>query len=183
MSERAKKLAVIYNSKYGSTKRYAEWIAEGTKGELWKSSEVNADDLQKYDVLVFGGSLHAVGIKGIKLIRDNFQQLKDKKIIVFGVGASTIREEAIKHVLEHNFTDTMKEKIYFFLLRGAFNYKELSFVDKMLMNALRLKLKMKKEEDLDEESRGLLASFSTPIDWTDKKAVIPIIECIKQWIL
>lgn len=180
MSEQTKKIAVIYKSKYGSTKRYAEWIADDVNADLFESSKVKIEDLQNYETIVFGGSLHAVGIKGVKLITDNFELLKNKKIIVFGVGASAERADAIKHVLEYNFNEDIIKKINFFYLRGAFNYSKLSFIDKMLMNALKAKLKMKKEEDLDEDSKGLLASYDNPVDWTDKKAIIPIVECINS---
>jgi hypothetical protein len=37
--------------------------------------------------------LHAVGITGVKLITDNFEQLKNKKIIVFGTGCSPAKKQ------------------------------------------------------------------------------------------
>lgn len=174
------KVVVIYKSKYGSTKRYAEWIAEEAKADLHEASEVKTEDLAKYDVIVFGGSLHAVGIKGIKLITDNFEKIKDKRLIVYGVGASPVREDAIKSVIESNFKGNMRDKINFFYLRGAFNYDKLSIGDKMLMNALKLKIKSKKEGELDEDSKGLLECYDNPVDWTDKKAIEPIVKCINS---
>lgn len=180
MLKNTKKVVVVYTSKYGSTKRYAEWIANDVNGDLFESSMVKVDDLLKYDTIVFGGSLHAVGIKGIKLITDNFNQLKDRRIIVFGIGASTVRSEVIQHVLDHNFTEEIKQKINFFYMRGAFNYNKLSFVDKTLMYMLKIKLQMKKKEELDEDSRGLLDCYAKPNDWADKKAIIPIVECIDR---
>lgn len=180
MLEHTKKILVIYKSKYGSTKRYAEWIANDANADLFEISMVRDNDLQKYDTIVFGGFLHAVGISGIKIITDNFKKMMNKKIIVFAVGCSQGKEEATNHVISNNFTDDMKERINFFYLRGAFNYKKLGFADKMMMSALRLKLKRRKKEELDEDSRGLLECYDNPVDWTDKKAIIPIIECIKR---
>ena len=174
-----KKVLVIYKSKYGSTKRYAQWIAEEVNATLADSSEVKAEDLQKYDTIVFGGSLHAVGIKGIKFIVDNFEEIKDKKLIVYGVGASPWSEEVAVQVLNINFREGIREKINFFYLRGAFNYNKLSIGDKTLMNFLKLKLQSKKEEELDEEAKGLLACYDNPADWTDRAAIAPLVECIK----
>ena len=74
----------------------------------------------------------------------------------------------------------MKEKVNFFYLRGAFNYQKLGFVDRMMMNVLRKKLLKKKPEELDEDSKGLLAAYENPIDWTDRKAIEPIVKCIKE---
>ncbi|GIM29278.1 flavodoxin [Clostridium polyendosporum] len=178
MVEHTKNIVVIYKSKYGSTKRYAEWIASNVNADLFEISTISLNDLQKYDTIIFGGSLHAAGIKGVKIITDNFKQLMNKKIIVFAVGCSPGRKDAINHVLYNNFTNDMKERVNFFYLRGAFNYKKLGFIDKIMMSALKSKLKRMKKEELDEDSRGLLECYDNPVDWTDKKTIIPIIECI-----
>lgn len=178
MSEISKKVAVIYKSNYGSTQRYAEWIAEAVNGDLFERSKVKVSDLSNYDVIVYGGSLHAVGIKGVKIITDNFNQFKGKKVIVYGVGASPAREEAIKAVFDKNFDDRIKEKVNFFMLRGGFNYSKLSAGDKILMNMLKHQLEKKKPEELDEDMKGLLACYDQPSDWTDKAAIAPIIDCI-----
>ncbi|NLE01149.1 MAG: flavodoxin, partial [Fibrobacter sp.] len=52
------KIIVVYKSKYGTTKRYAEWIAEEVKADLFEQSAVSVEDLLKYDIIVYGGSLH-----------------------------------------------------------------------------------------------------------------------------
>lgn len=174
-----KKVAVIYKSKYGSTKGYAEWIARDVDGDLFESSKIRIEDLANYDTIVFGGSLHAVGITGVKLITDNFEKLRNKKIIVFAIGCSPVKEEAIEHVKNHNFAVDIKDKIEFFYLRGAFNYNKLKFIDKIMMSLLKRKLKKKKQE-LDEDSKGLLASYDNPVDWTDEKAIVPIVKHIME---
>ncbi len=174
----SKKIAVIYKSKYGSTKRYAQWIAQETHGDLYERSQVGIQDLLKYDVIVYGGSLHAVGIKGVDLITNHMDELANKKIIVIGTGASPIKEANTRSILENNFEESLRDRIYFFQLRGAFNYKNLSFVDKMMMNMLRFQIKRKKE--LDEDSKGLLTSFYQPFDFTDKEAILPILQCINE---
>lgn len=180
MNKDNKKILVLYKSKYGSTKRYAEWIANDTNADLLEVSMVKVSDLLKYDLIIFGGFLHAVGISGVKIITDNFQKIMDKKVVIFAVGCSPEREDAISHVSSSNFTKEMKEKISFFYLRGAFNYDKLDFVDKMMMKALKLKLERKKEKELDEDSKGLLACYDNPVDWTDKGAIAPIIKCINE---
>lgn len=62
--EKGSNTVVIYRSKYGSAKRYAEWIAQEVKADLFDGSKVSPADLEKYDTIVFGGSLYAVGILG-----------------------------------------------------------------------------------------------------------------------
>ncbi|WP_069999927.1 flavodoxin domain-containing protein [Cellulosilyticum sp. I15G10I2] len=178
MSKEVPLTVVIYNSKYGSTKHYATWIAKEINADLFEDSHIKLSDLTKYSTIVFGGSLHAVGIKGVKLITKNYEALKNKKIIVFAVGCSPGYPEALTQVFNHNFKLIPKDKINFFYLRGAFNYNKLSPSDKLLMNALKAKIKLKKDDEINEDSKSLLACYDTPHDWTHKDLVVPIIKCI-----
>jgi menaquinone-dependent protoporphyrinogen IX oxidase len=179
MPEPNRKVVVIYKSKYGSTKRYAQWIADEVKADLFDGSKIGVKDLLKYDTIVFGGSLHAVGIRGLKLISDNLEGLRDKKLVIYATGASPVREKTTQFVFESNFSEEVRGRINFFYLRGAFDYKRLNLIDKTLMNMLKFKIKRKKPEELDADSKGLLASYNHPVDWTNKKAITPLVECIK----
>lgn len=178
MSELSKETIVLYKTKYGSAKRYAEWIAEETGGGLYESSEVSIDKLQDYKIIVHVGSLYAVGILGFSLIKDNFEKLKDKKIIIVTVGATPARPEALEEVRNSNFTDEMKQRVHYFHVRGAFDYSRLNAVDKIMMFLLKLKIQSKRAEQRDKDEIGMLASYKRPTDWTNRKSIQPIIECI-----
>jgi flavodoxin len=97
-----KKVAVVYRSKSGYTEKYAKWIAKAVGADLMKGEKTKVDDLLKYDTIVYGGGLYAVGINGLKLITDHFDQLKDKKLIVFGLGASPVRPAIVEDVRDRN---------------------------------------------------------------------------------
>lgn len=175
-----KKTIIVYKTKYGSAKRYAEWIAEELKADIFERSKVRLADLLKYDTIVYGGSVYAVGILGISLIKKNFGKLRDKKVVVFSVGASPAHSEALNDIKNKNFTNEMKEKIHYFHLRGGFDFSRLNPVDKLLMSLLKKILKRKKEEELTDDEKGMLAMCDHPSDWTDKKAIAPIIDCIND---
>lgn len=49
------KIVVIYKSKYGSSKKYAQWIAEEVNGDLFNSSNIKEEKLKEYDIIVYGG--------------------------------------------------------------------------------------------------------------------------------
>lgn len=148
------KCQVIYKSKTGFTKKYAQWIAKELSADIYNHRDMNNIIFKDYDIVVFGGSLYAVGIEGIKIIKKHFNLLKEKLIIVFAVGASPYREETVEEIKHNNFTEEQKEKIQFFYLRGGFNYHQLPLIDKFLMTLLRLKLKRKKNLTVDE--KGML---------------------------
>lgn len=176
------KTVVIYKSKTGFTKKYAEWIAEDLKADIYEASKVNINMLNHYDTIFFGGGLHAVGINGVKLITNNIDKLKDKKIVVFATGASPSREEVVSEVRDQNFTKEQQEYIKFFYVRGGFNYKKLNLFDKLLMNLLKIKIKSKKPEELTNDEKGMLAIYDKPVDYTKKENIDPMIEYVLSQI-
>ncbi|KXG74878.1 flavodoxin domain-containing protein [Thermotalea metallivorans] len=174
------RVIVIYKSKYGSAQRYAQWIAEEVKADLVERSQITLEGMLQYDTIVYGGSLYAVGILGLSLIKKNFDKLKEKKVIVFSVGASPAYPETIEDVKNNNFTEEMKKKVHFFHLRGGFNYEKLNALDKILMYLLKKKLEHKKRDELTNDEKGMLASYAHPVDWTNKKSIDPIVQCINS---
>ena len=150
---------VVYKSKYGSTEKYAKWIGEELNCKVSKIGDINIDDLLNYDNIVFGGWLHAGSIKGFKQIYKDIDKLKNKNLIVFSVGLSIMDDKILEEVNKNNFKDT--DNIKHFYLRGAFNYKNLTAPDKLMMNMFKMILKRQKEEEMDENTKGMLEAFDT----------------------
>lgn len=172
------KTVVIYKSKSGFSRKYAEWIAEELSADIFEASNVTADMLTAYDTVIYGGGLYIVGINGVKLITQNLDKLIGKKVVVFTTGASPSREEAISEVKNKNFTSEQLKHIQFFYLRGGFDYSKLKLFDKVLMTLLKWKIKMKKELTPDE--RGMLAAYDKPTDFTIKKKIDEIISYVNS---
>jgi menaquinone-dependent protoporphyrinogen IX oxidase len=175
MSEK-NKIAVVYQSKSGFTKSYAQWLAEELHCDLLEGKKIKVSDLQGYDTIIYGGGLYAINVGGVKLITKNYELLKDKNIIVFAVGSSPVREESTQKIRKENIPAEQFDKIKFFYLRGGFDYSKLSPINKILMSMLKLKLKGIKNPDADQ--RGLLAAYDHPQNFTNKKYLKPIIECV-----
>lgn len=164
---------VIYKSNTGFTKKYAEWIAQEASADILDFKKADLLTLNSYDVIIFGGSLHASGIKGVKFITKNLEQIKDKKIVVFATGATPSREETIKEIKNKNFKLEELKHIEFFYLRGGFDFSKLGIFDKILMFLLKWKIKTKKELTIDD--KGMLAAYNNPVDFTNKENINEII--------
>jgi menaquinone-dependent protoporphyrinogen IX oxidase len=173
------KAIVVYKSISGYTKKYAEWIADDLHVDIREADKIKAEELLGYDTVVFGGSLHAVGINGIGIIKRNWKSLEGKRLIVFATGASPSREEIPEAVLAANFTDEERCRIRFFYLRGGFDYGKLDVANKILMKLLKLKIRSKREADRSPDERGMLAAFDRPMDFTKRESVAAIVECAK----
>ncbi len=172
------KTVVIFKSKTGFARKYAEWIAAALGADLFEASKIAPERLAAYDTVIYGGGLYAVGINGVKLITGNLDQLDGKKVVVFATGASSASDKAISDVVAKNFTPEQQRRIRFFYLRGGFNYHQLRFFDKLLMTLLKWNIMGKKELTPDEQ--GMLAAFDEPADFTDKRNIDELIAYIKQ---
>ncbi len=176
------KTVVIYKSKTGFAKKYAVWLAEELSADLFEASKVNIDLLSGYDTVIYGGSLHAVGIIGLKLITNNLERLKDKKLVVFATGASPSSEAVIEEIITSNFSPDQRDKIKCFYLRGGFNYDKLPIGDKLLMTLLKWKIRNKKKQKkaLSRDEKGMLAAYSKPVDFTKKEQINEIVEYVNS---
>ncbi|MBS1473859.1 MAG: hypothetical protein HP058_02885 [Massilimaliae sp.] len=79
---------ILYQSKYGATKRYAEWLSEETGFQCIETKKADINEIITYDPIILGGGIYASGIAGLSFLKKNIDKLTDKKIIVFCCGAS-----------------------------------------------------------------------------------------------
>lgn len=171
---------VVYKSKYGSTKTYAQWIAEELNCEAVDAKDVKVEDLLKYDTIVYGGGLYAEVISGVVLITRNIEKLEGKKIAVFSTGITPLkyRDYYDKLVLEKNFTPQVLEKIKVFNFMGKMIIEELSLPHRTALKTLKQIMLSKKEPN--EMEKLLIELCETSGDFTDKDAVKDLIEYIKN---
>lgn len=178
------KIAVIYESKYGTTKKYAQWISTSLSSEIYEKSSIKSSNLKEYDTIIYGGGMYAGGISGISIITKNFDIIKDKNIIVFTCGLADPKEESnlvsIKKGIEKVFTKDMIDKIKFFHLRGGIDYKKLSFMHKSMMKMLKKMVSKKSENELREEDKQFLDTYGKVVDFTNKETITPIISYVKN---
>lgn len=175
-----KKVAVVYKSKYGSTEKYAKWIAEDVCADIFKAGEIKIDKLKEYDTIVYCGGLYAGGLLGFSFIKNNYHKISVKKLIVVAVGATLKKEDAIAEVRSQNLTDEMRDNVQFFLLRGGLNYKKMNAIDRLLMFLLIKSTKSKKPEELSDDAKGMLATYGKVVDFTNKNTIAPIIKAINE---
>lgn len=178
------KIVVIYQSHYGTTKRYAEWIAEELNADLYEKRELNQDKLKEYEIIIYGGALYAGGIKGISIIKDNFNLIKDKKLMVFTCGLADPKNpdnlKGLHKSIAKAFTAEEQKNIVFFHLRGGIDYKKLNIIHKMMMAMLKHQLMKKDQTKIKEEDRQMLETYGKKVDFTDKTTIEPIIALAKN---
>lgn len=159
------KTIVVYKSKYGYTKKYAQWLAESLGCDIKENASLA--DIMVYDTIIYGGGIYAGRINGAKLITKNLEKLSGKKLALFAVGSNVGRPDEIEAFWEKSLDKTVREQVPHFYLRGGFDYGRLGSVDRFMMDMMK-KMLLKKDV-LTEDKKGLLAVYETPADFTDRK--------------
>jgi len=177
-----KRIAVVYQSKYGATRKYAEWIAKELSCDLFEGKDIKASDLEPYDTIIFGGGLYAGGVNGIKLLTKNFSKFSQKNLVLFTCGladpADSVNTENIKKGLNKVLTEEMQEKIKVFHLRGGMDYSKLSPMHRTMMNLVYKMAAKKNQDSLTEEDEEMLESYGKSVDFTNKETILPLIKYI-----
>lgn len=171
---------VIYKTKYGSTKTYAEWIAEDLGCEIAEAGKVKANDLQQYDTIIYGGGLYAEVINGVNLITKNFDMLSGKKLVVYSTGLTPpdCRDYYDKLVVEKNFKPHMLEKIKVFNFPGKMILSELSLPHRTALKTLK-KIMSAKENPTDME-KMLITLCDADGDFSDRKLTDALVAYVKE---
>lgn len=174
------KIIVIYKTKYGSTRTYAEWIAEELGCQAVDAKAVKIGDLLQYDTVVYGGGLYAEVINGITLITKNMDKLKDKKLVVYTTGITPMEytEYYDKLVIEKNFKAGVPENIKIFNFMGKMILNELSIVHRTAIKSLK-KL-MQGKENPTEMEKLLVELCDKDGDFTDKNAMVDLVNYCKE---
>lgn len=174
-----KNTLVIYGSRYGSTKQYAEEIAVRLGADIQPFNKVNSFLLCNYSTVIFGGGIYAGGIYGIKVLKSDFDIFKDKHLAVFTCGIADPKlpknREVISKYVHKYFTDDQFSKITLFSLRGCMDYSKMSFTHKAMMKMLVSSLKRRPESSLTKEDKQLIESYGKLTNFVDLSSVAPIV--------
>lgn len=165
---------ILYKSKYGAIKKYANWLSEETGYPIVETTKAKINEIQKYDVILLGGGIYASGIAGLSFLKKHIDDLQNKKIIVFCAGASPYEERAIQTVVEHNMKDKLSE-IPCIYCRGAWDMDAMNMVDRNLCKLLRKSVAKKDPSDYEVWEQALMEAGDESCDWTDKKYIEPIL--------
>lgn len=181
------KIVVIYESKYGSTKRYAQWIAEALSCPIFERKKFHPRDFSQYEIIIYGGGLYAGGVSGIKLLTRNRKLLSNKKVVLFTCGIAAPDDpdnvSNIQKSLQKILPDEMFEHLTLFHLRGRLDYSRLSFVHSSMMSMLRKMLLKKNPQTLRDEDRQLLETYGKCVDFMDPDSIRPVVEYVASVLL
>lgn len=167
--------AVIYRSRYGSSRQYAQWIATELGADLYETHKVSVKDLQAYDTLIFGGGLYANKILGINFLKKNFEQLNDSRIIVFSVGTARPDAKNLTGISQANLSEHMRREVHFFHLRGAIDYPNMRWPHRLLMWLVKKHIERTPGNERSIDEQDILDYYGTRTSFLSQDSIQPLI--------
>ena len=179
------KTIVIYDSKYGHTKQYAEWIAKECSCAALPRKQASSATLSDYDTIIYGGGLYAGGVSGINLLTENYDLLTTKNVILFTCGlADPENKENVAHIreaLSKVLSSDMMSHFQIFHLRGGIDYKRLNLIHKAMMGMMRKMLLGKNPSERSAEDEELLRTYGKVVDFTDRNSTSALVACANSF--
>ena len=84
------RILIIYYSKTGFSKRYAQWLAEELNGRTLPFRDRKSADLTEYDTIILTGGLYAGQMSGLKWLKKQLPALAGKRLAAVAVGCAPI---------------------------------------------------------------------------------------------
>ena len=165
---------IIYGSRHGAAKRYAEGLAERTGIKAIDYCEV--DSLEPYKRVIYIGAIYASGVIGLKKTVAKLRQ--DQEFFVVTVGMVDPADEAFigsfRAALKKQIPPQMYDEKKIFHLRGAIDYSRLELKYRILMKMMYSQATKVPEEKLTSEFKAVLATYGKKVDYVDLEMLQPL---------
>jgi menaquinone-dependent protoporphyrinogen IX oxidase len=164
------KILIAYQSKYGSTKQYAEWIQQGTEGDLVNIENEDKPDLARYDIMIIGGYVRAGNIVIAPFIKDHWSVMKGKEVILFTTSGTPPQHPKIQSIYEKSLPEEIRKEIKYFPLHGRISGKDLTFLDKFLITLGKI----------IEQDETLKKDMGKDFNGVQRENLLPLLEYLEN---
>lgn len=166
---------VLYKTKYGSTRQYAEWIGEALKTDVLPLENASDDVLRRCKTVIIGGSVRMGMITCADFLKRRWNILHSKHIVLFSVSATDPADPEIRTYYAKSVPDHMRAAIRYFPLPGRVG--TLDWTDRLLMTFPRHMLRRQLRLDpANEELRKKYEEMTKPFDHTARTAIDPLLQ-------
>ena len=160
---------IVYRSSTGSTKEYADWIAQET-GYAAHDSKDATIPWEGVDTIVVGCPVIALKPALGGWIKKNWDRMKDKRVVLFTTSGADPADEPVQEWIEKALPESIRPEIHIFALPGRFDYTRLKGMGKAMIwfagNVLGNK-------DVKNQIRN-------PVDGVAKEKLTPLLQYLRE---
>ncbi len=173
---------VVYKSKSGFTKHYAEWIAEELDFALCEHKQMSSVQLEDYDCIIYGGGVYAGKISGLKTMLQRVRKMDDLHFTIFAVGALPPEETMIEDLKRKNLEETGFDYPFFYM-HGGFDPEKLNVFLKLVLKGVSKsmhKKEQRKPDELTDDERSFMEFFESRNSNVDIRNIKDLVEHINS---
>lgn len=163
-------MIVVYGSRYGHAKRYAEEFAKLTGVRAVPCKEVKRIE----ESAVYFGAVYAGNIKGLASAARRTDAAKAEFFAVVAVGLTDSADAATQNALQRAalaaFPAPLQKKLKMFYLRGGIDYAKLSAPHRFLMKLMYAAEKKTPPEKRSAQAAAIVETYGTCSDFYDETA-------------
>ena len=173
---------ILYGSRYGSARRYAEALSQ--KSGIPALPFDRAKELAGLHTLVYIGGLYAGGVLGLKKALRSLRTDGDFRLLLATVGvcdpALPENRENIRASLQKQLPPALFALTRLFHLRGALDYAALSMGHRAALTLLKRSLERTPRERWSAEDREFFETYGKSVDFVDPDALLPLLKELKR---
>ena len=162
------KVLILYSSKTGFSRRYAQWLGEALNCQAVPFKERKSVDMSGCEGIVLFGGLYAGQMSGLKWLKKQLPALAGKRLAAVAVGCAPGGIPGQAESMAQLFSGT--PEIQGFYCQGGLDYEHMGAVDRAMMAALRAALKARPEQ------ADMLEGISRSFDGSRREYLEPVVQ-------
>ncbi len=170
-------IAVVYTSKYGHTKQYADWLKEELGATVIDVSSFTMTRALQYKLVIYASGVYGDKIQIMDFVKKNAAQINPGKAMVVAVSWYTNNsEEAKAKLIADNFPENLKNSLPLFILNSGIDKKKINAMEKVQLKAAQLSIE--KHDGRSSDDINALAIIKGYADQTSKDNLEPLKKAI-----
>lgn len=165
------KILIIYNSKYGSSRKYAFILGKKLNGDILNFKNISKYTLEKYEMIIFSSGIYEEKIRGLNKFFTFEEILERKKVIICAVGIEKRSLKKYEELKENNKINGNKKELFY--LMGSYTFKKLKVIDKIKMFLFLISMIFKLSKSSEEKS--FLENGFGHINYYDEEGLIKVL--------
>ena len=157
-----KNIAIVYSSKYGHTKQYADWLKEDVDADAIDISKFNITQMLAYKLVIFACGVYGDKLSIMDFVKKNVTAIPAQKTMIMAVGWYTNdSKEATEKLINDNYPPEFKGKVPMYVVNSGLDKKQISKMDSVKLVAAKLAIEKKDGRSSDDiNALGILNGYS-----------------------
>jgi len=178
-----KKVAIIYTSKFGHTKQYADWLAAHLgkdDADVINVAGFNPTQILAYKLVIFASGVYGDKMPIMEFVKKNIMSISTSKTMFLAVSWYTNDSaEGKQKLIDENYPDQFKGKVPMYVVNSGIDKKKISVADKAKLIASQVMIE--KKDGRSNDDINILAIMKGYSDSTEESNLASIKKGIEEY--